>query len=285
MRNNKTYRREELEVLTSHQLDEILRAEVEKPGMDDEVILQILDILESREADSPTIPDIDVDAAWNEFKTSYIAQPEEPLVVHKKSKKKIHRPLRWIGSLAAMLAIVCMLIVAAPEAQGAMNIFEIFGRWTESIFEFFNPGTSNKPQQEYVFQTDHPGLQQIYDAVVELGVTQPVVPTWIPDGYKLNKLDISAMYAGSKVYADFADSDRYITIVIRKYDKSITNEYTKDEEDIVICEMDGIKHYIMCNEGKWFAVWTIDDTECLIMVDHPRETLLKMLRSIYTEDD
>ena len=45
--------------------------------------------------------------------------------------------------------------------------------------------TERNEQPEYVFETDHPGLQQIYDAVVEMGVTEPVVPMWVPEGYDL----------------------------------------------------------------------------------------------------
>ena len=53
------------------------------------------------------------------------------------------------------------------------------------MFAFFSPDEPTQAIEEYEFRTEHPGLQEVYDAVAGLGVTEPVVPMWIPEGYTL----------------------------------------------------------------------------------------------------
>lgn len=135
---------ENLADLTSGQLDALMRAELDKDDKDPEKILQILRILEQRDSGPPC--NINVEPLWKAYQADI--QKDTPL-------PDAPKPRRWIGRLAAAAAIVCILVIAAPKAAGIENIFEILGRWTQTIFEFFDTSDVTEPPEEYVFKTEH----------------------------------------------------------------------------------------------------------------------------------
>lgn len=278
--DNKNLRSEELEALTSQQLDELLHTELEKEGSDAEIVLPILHILEEREAGDPN-NDVDVDAIWKAYQESL----QKDVVLLDQAARKDRKPHRWIGRAAAAAAIVCILVIAAPKAMGAENIFEILGRWSQTIFEFFNPTDATEPLEEYVFKTDHPGLQQIYDAVVEQGVTRPIVPTWMPAGFALDEIKTMPVRDGKKLYAVLKNGDSFITIAIEIYNENRSNQYTKDDTSVGKYELAGVTHYTMSNEETLQVVWTVENIECVIRSNCQEEILYQVLTSIYVEVD
>lgn len=274
--DNKNLRPEELEAMTTQQLDELLHKELEKDAPDSEIVLPILHIIEEREAGDPN-NDVDVDAVWSEYQKGL----KKDVLPLEKALQKNRKPRRWLGSVAAIAAIVCLLVIAVPTAMGTENIFEIIGRWSQTIFEFFNPTSPTEPSEEYVFKTDHPGLQQIYDAVVEQGVTQPVVPRWVPDEYVLDELKTMPVRGGKKVYAGLVNGQNYITIAIEVYNENRTNQYTKDDTGVGKYELAGITHYVMTNDDSIQAVWVVDNLECMVLANCEEEIVYKILKSVY----
>lgn len=282
-KENMTYQREALEVLSSAQLDEMLKAELNKDGMDEDLVLSILNILEHREADEFTIDPADMEAVWAQFRESH----PEPVLPRTKEVPAKNRtgPRRWLGRMAVAAAVLCVMILVTPKAMGAENIFTIIGRWTQDVFAFFSSfGDSQKPQA-YTFETDHPGLQQIYDAVSELGVTKPVVPTWVPEGYELTELKTTPTRRGVKIYAQLIKDGSVIQFTYEFYSDAESNVYEKNKGNAAVCEISYVKHYIVANEEWWTAAWAVKDLECSIMTDVKEETLYQVLRSIYTEGD
>ena len=269
-------RPEDLTALPSQQLDELLRAELEKDDKDAEKVLQILHILEERES-GKFVNNMDTESIWNAYQEGV---RKDALINAQRDRK----PRRWIGRLIAAAAILCILITAAPKAMGAENLFEILGRWTKTIFAFFDPSSATEPPEEYVFKTDHPGLQRIYDAVAEQGVTKPVVPTWVPDGYELGGVKVTPKPLSRKIYAWLSNGDSVITIAFEIYNENRSNQYTKDEVNVEMYEKEGVKHYFMPNEGNWQAVWVNENVECGILTDCERDVLYNIIKSIYKGD-
>ena len=169
--------------------------------------------------------------------------------------------------------------------MGVENIFELIGRWTQSIFGFSNSTDSTEPQGEYVFKTDHPGLQQIYDAVTEQGVTQRVVPMWVPEGFVLDEVKTKPTRQGVKVLGSMIKGDVHISFVIEIYEETGTNTYTKDDGEVEVYEKEGVKHYIMANEDSYQIVWAVDNLECMIMTNCSERAVYQIITSIYEEND
>lgn len=269
-KSNKAQLLKELEQIPSPQLTQMLHAELKKDRLDDELIRTILQVQEAREENHPPI-DEDTRAAWEQLQNDWAEDAEVP------ARKKPKRVLK----IAALAAVLCLVLLAIPDASGSNSFFDRVGTWKDSVLEFFKP---TEVQQEYIFQTDHPGLQKVYDEVVALGVTQPVVPTWIPDGYELVEIKAENGSTKIKIYAVFTQGENDIIINLNVYGADIPRQYEIDNPDAKEVELAGIKHSIIGNDGAWIAVWTKDNLECSLTVDCQEDIFYKVLESIYVTE-
>ena len=270
--NKVTFRREELEELSTSELDSILRTELDRDTPNRETVLLVLSILEYRD---PTNLDNRLDGAKEAWEDAF-CKPKYPESLADKANRKSRK---WFGVIAAAAAVALVLLITVPQTVGADNIFEIIGRWTRELFNFSN-GTNDEPQEEYVFQTDHNGLQQIYDAVVEQGVTEPVVPMWIPDGYSLEEFKLFSHAATPKLYARFARDNKYIQLMIEIHKTGASNEYPKDDVNVEIYEHKGTCYYVLPNEDTIKAIWNSGNVECSLVTNDTEEVLYQILNSL-----
>lgn len=278
MNNSKTFRKEELELMTTEQLGNLLRSEVVRDDYDEEVIRLLLDMLEDRESDLQVSEEIDIDDAWEEFQTQYVVPDKKKRDRHPKTVG------RWFGRVAAVAAVVCLLVVAAPKAMGAPNLFELIGKWTADIFAFFTPGGAHV-QQEYEYKTDHPGLQQVYDTVTELGVTERIVPSWLPDGHILEELEVKELPDKTRITAKVRnDGDTYISLIYDIYLNKTPSKFPKDENEAKIYNHSDVDHYVFQNYDRCNVVWAVDNIECSIAANIEEGVLYRVIQSIYTEE-
>lgn len=268
--NAKACQRREIERLSTEKLDEILQQELRKDMPDEDVVMPILEILAEREADCPVEITEDSAAAWDHYQERISAE-----------RNKNARRMPLLGKIAAIAAVVAVLVVAVPMTVDADGTLDVLYRLTESVIEFFSPGGRKPdPDGKYVFETDNPGLQQVYDKVVELGVTEPVVPMWLPDGYVLEELDVTAIPQGMKVSAQFGNGDNSVIIQI-KTTKSITTTQYEAESTIGHYEIAGEKYLIFENTDSLGAVWVSEGVECLISGETQVTELYSIIDSIY----
>ena len=267
MRENKTCPDQEWRQLPTEELDHILRAELEKEHPNEEVVLPILRILEEREKDYPVEKTPDILALVNELS-------EHP------TQSQNRRG--WIAAIAAVAAAVCIVVMALPRTVGAESIFDVLFRWTSEVFEFFTPEKdADNPPVEYLFETDNSGLQQLYDEVTELGVIEPVVPMWLPEGFELLKLQSTPMREdGYKVNAFFKGDEKIISITYR-ISNDILTKFEKEEADFDVIDTGGKSHFVMDNGENLSVTWAIDGVECLINTDASRDDVYTIIKSIY----
>lgn len=269
MRENKTCLYKEFAEMSTAQLDEKLQQELQKEEPEAEVVLGILGVLEEREADDPVVITKEISDAWE----TYRKRTEPP--------KKTARKRIWLAGVAAA-AVICMVILAIPQRVGAESIFDVFFRWTESIFEFFSPDQNKpKPPTDYVFQTDHPGLQQIYDEVTALGATKPIVPMWVPEGYVLTELKTIQMASVNKVHAVLQSDGSAIILTYRISADILPSKYEKEDPAVETYECAEVQHFIMENVENISVTWTVDGAECSISTDLEKENVYKIIKSIY----
>lgn len=270
--NAKACQRREIERLSTEKLDEILQQELRKDMPDEDVVMPILEILAEREADQPVEISEEAADAWERYQKRI------------SSGKNAHKKMSWIGKIAAIAAVVAVLIIAVPMSVDADGTLDVLYRLTESVIEFFSPGGRKPdPDGKYVFETDNPGLQQVYDKVVELGVTEPVVPMWLPDGYVLQELEESLIPGGTKVYAKFALGNDVIVMQIKVSDNITSTQY-EQEDGFELYEIDRIKHFILTNEDYLSAMWVCKKAECLINSQIDRQQMIRILCSIYRRE-
>jgi len=160
--------------MSTESLEELLRLDAELPdgeGPDIDEILYISEVIAKREKEHPTCryPEIDVDAAWENFQTKYLPymtdgrslydfDDEDPSHIESKtagmdissptSRKRIslrgrHRLSRAV-SFAAVIAVLLGLMTATAYAMG-YDIWGVIAQWTKDTFTFVSASKVNEP--------------------------------------------------------------------------------------------------------------------------------------------
>ncbi len=273
MREIKTCPDREWKQLPTEELDQLLQAELENEHPNEEVVLPILRILEEREKDYPA------------EKTPEVLAMLEKLSEHETLAKQSKSRRGWVAGIAAVAAVACIVVMALPRTVGAESIFDVLFRWTSSVFEFFLPEQdATNPPVEYIFETDNSGLQQLYDKVTEQGVTDPVVPMWLPEGIELLSIKEAPLRdGGCKVNAAFKGKDKFISISYR-ISHEIATKFEKEETAIEMFESGDTSHFILDNDDNLSVTWTIDGVECSISANIAKEDVYTIIISIYRSE-
>lgn len=256
-----------LEQLSTKQLDEMLQTELQKEAVDENAIRVILRVLRERETEMPVEVNEAAENAW----VKYSAQSAQ---YHAKK-------WGWAWRAATVTVILGAILLIAPTTANAERIFGMLTRWTDSILEFFDPNDKDTNSVEYEYKTDNPGLQQVYDVVVELGVTDPVVPMWIPERYELVECKTTLTSRKKCVVSNFSNGQESIIIQFDVYQDRTARTYPKSENNIELYEFAGVAHTAIKNHELWTVIWSRDYVECFIIIDCQEDVLLKILRSIY----
>ena len=259
----------ELKHLSTQQLDELLQTELRKENPREEAVLPILEILRQREADDPADLTENITAAWENCSTH----------IERKTKKPTRK---WVPAVAAVAAILCVIVLVTPPKAGAESLFDKVILFANDVIQFFDP--DDQPAQipdEYVFSTDNPGLEQLYNQVVETGILDPVVPMWLPEGFELTELKVMPMPGNTKIVSNFLNGNKSVVITLKKCDKTTTSQYEKDDSGYEHYEVGEVTHLIIANEDRWSVAWQIEGAECSIVANVDKEDLYRMIKSIY----
>lgn len=256
--------------MSSDQLSQLIQEETVKEAPNDELVLMALDILEDREKEEPVKLGPKGTAAWEKYQSKVRARKRKTILLWK--------PLMQVASVVLAITLLFALL---PTQANAETWWERLARWTDDFFLFFNPNESDVPEDVYVFQTDNEGLQQVYDAVVELGVTEPIVPMWLPEGYELNYYLVDCMPAKTRLVASFINGRMEMAYHVNIYDSDKPNQYYKESSQVKSIERFGTIYNYFENTHNWTIVWTKDNIECSIFIDCQEDIIYEIIDSIY----
>lgn len=259
-----------LKEMSSEQLSRLIQEETAKECPNDELVLMALGILENREKEKPVVLGSKEKAAWKKYQSKVRSRNRIPVLTWK--------PLMQVASV---LLVITLLFALLPTQANAETWWERLARWTDDFFSFFNPSTSELAANEYVFQTDNEGLQQVYDAVIKLGVTTPVVPMWLPEGSELTEIKQDAMPTHEYIIARFSQESNEIVYKLNLYSIDRPNQYHKIETGVKELERHGTTYSIIRNESNWSIIWTDENIECSIFIDCQENVLYEIIESIY----
>ena len=269
MREIKTCPNTGWQQMSTEELDQILQAELEKEHPNEEVVLPILRELEEREKDIPVET------------TPEVLEILEKISKHNTSSKQSIHKRKWLAGIAAAAAIVCIVVMSVSPTVRAASFWDVLFRWTSSVFEFFTPEQdASNPPVEIVFETDNPDLQQLYDKVTELGVTELVVPMWLPVGFELSDLKVSPAPGGIKMHGKFENGNNTILITYRITEET-SAKFEKEESAVEVFEAGDVSHFIMDNGENLSITWTVDGVECSILTNIDRDDVYSTIKSIY----
>lgn len=303
--------------MSTETLEEILRMDFqmsEDAESDIDAILYISEVIAQREKDLP-----DVEAAWKQFNTKYrpyvtdgrslydfgdeddapeaapdhFAAESNSHTFHAAPQRKRQRGTRRLVRLAVIAAVMTVFLFATSATAYALgyDLWGAFIQWTKETFSFVSPAISESDAEtNWVSNLSEGEYATLQDALTAYGVTESLVPTWIPDNFAMQTLSVSENAKPGCVvfYTTFSCQDKWLTVQINMYHSFDNMDYTiwqKDEAEITSIDSNGHTFYMVENAGRWSATWTDDLFECNITGDVTSEELVKIIESIYEKDE
>ena len=270
------YTPEALARLPREELRRMLAEELNKePSKADDVLVRsLLAELQARGNDSAFADTDAVEAACEKFRAdnSKKQNPQKPYGQN------------WMLKVASVVLILGILFFTLPTAANAKNIPEVLTWWSDSLFQFFRPG-SRPNVEEYIFKTNHPGLQEIHDAVTEAGITVPIVPSQLSDEFKLEELKVSQLEEDTSLFARLESDRKEILITAITHSEQAMLQHEKKAESITVWNIADIDHYVISNNQTLIVTWVTENIECTISADCPEEDVYRLIYSIYTSED
>ena len=258
------------DAMTTEELEEILRLDVQAPEeqeSDTEKILYIMEVLAKRKRNNSHTGKTALEA-YESFKQNYM--PETDHVIPMKPARRMPR---WARALTATAAVLVILFVGSitVEAMG-FNIWKAVVQWTQETFHFGDWGgsdTDNKLQ-----------FDSLQDALAQGNVPVSLVPTWIPDGYELVDIVVEQTPKRKAYRAQYTDGEKDLKITVHDYlDESPV--YVEQSEGLTEeYEVFGITYYLFSNLEHNRAVWLYESYECEVFGDVMIEELKLMIDSI-----
>ena len=258
------------------ELEKLLDKELGKKTPDDDVVLTLLHILKDRE------PELPLQLSDREEEAAKHYQQKQ-----RKSNCRTRFSRRFLSLVASFILILTLFFAIAPQKAEEETFWEMLQRLTSSVLEYIAPRELLiDAETKYVFKTDNAGLQQVYDAVVQLGITEPVVPMWLPEGCELTELQLLETPMTKTISARFSHKDNGIVYRLNLYSGEPAHQYYKGDTHYESHEWNGYTYHITKNNDRWVVVWEKEKIECSFTVDCQEDTLRRILNSIYvTEDD
>lgn len=260
-----------------------------------------------KENENPTGFFPDVDQQWNEFVTYYMpsaseteaapedlehtASPQTPqLSINAPSKRVIRFKQVRRTALIAAAAIACMLAVMVTAQAAGVDVFGAMARWTEDVFSFGqimpDGQVSDDPAQETaVHKTEAPNtefasLQEAFDAY---GMTEVHEPTWLPNEYALEELNVTCLDDPflRTFSASYTDGEGFVSIGIMNFEGEPATQVQKTDGSVESVEKDGTMFYHIENSVGRTIAWYSDQYEYYLSGNEGEDILWKIVDSMF----
>ena len=274
-------RTEELEALLQQ---EFTAADGGEPDVD--YIMAIMEVMKQRDANPPAA-EVDVDAAWRDFKENYQGQasayetevlPERDSshldqITSPSPKKKSRRILR-----AAVITAACIVILCGAASAFGFDLLQAFADWTAETFGFVTRG-----QEEAEAPQDDP-YQRLRFAV-SLETDLPLIPNWAPEGTVSDgEISVIERSNGIRLQGTYKTDNASFSIRVVLYNvlpEEYASIYQKSDETMIEYSAGNIMHYLMNNNEIYSVTWVNENAEVLIQGNLSIADLEKMVDSIY----
>ena len=257
----------------------------------------IVEVVLEREERHPTGLLPDPEQAWEEFQQYYNTPEGEDLSLYPAENPGTapsepapsqteywpqRRPKRHFFRRVVIVAAV-VVCIALPPALGFENVFQLIGAWTDDIFLLNNVSSLEGNEIE----ADKKSVD-IEEILGELNYSENIFPTWIPEGFELEKVITNEFVLSGKtelrIHYKNGQTRELITFTYNVYNSIASGTMTAFEKDANALEeyfVGDVTHYIFENLGKYIAVWNQNNIECAISGDVSLTELKEMLNSIY----
>ena len=197
-------------------------------------------------------------------------------------KKHFRRPFLKLLPIAAAL----VLLFGSVSAQAfGFDLFGALARWTAEIFHM---GSDEVPHAAITLRPLAEGESANYDSLQEaveaFGITEPVVPTWIPERFEL--MNVTASNREGKIFicAEYVHKDEFLQI---RYNETAVkpNVVEKEDQSVRLHSSGSLSHYVVYDLGWTKAIWQNGTLDCRITGNVTEEEIIQILDSVYKEKD
>lgn len=249
---------------------------------DPEFVAAAMEVIARRKAEGS--PQADVDAAWETFQTRMkqkYGQQEDTPELPPSAGQAPERPKkrRWLRPAVAAAAVVAILVcLSLVPVQGTSLLGTLVG-WTDDTVSFLSEekNSSNSLSNDMVYQ-------KVTETISSL-TSQPVFPTWYPEGTSLIRTEENSLDDGYNYTIVYSLDGHEFILTVGIYDHSSElpqYKYEKNDNSVEEYYVNGIPHYIMSNMERLSATWRNQNVECSIQGYFSVDTLKKMIDSIYS---
>ena len=260
-----------------------------------------------KENENPTGFFPDVDQQWEQFAAHYLPsetdtalEPErtEHAVSAQANQQSLTVPQKrvvrfkrvWRTALVAAVAIACMFAILVTAQAAGVDVFGAMARWTQDVFSFGriapDSQVSDDPAQETAGQgvevssTEFASLQEAFDAY---GMTEVHEPSWFPEGYALDSLDVLAVDDPflQTFSASYADGEGRVGIDIKSYEGNPIAQVQKISGPVEPIEKNGIMFYQIENSVGRTIAWYSGQFEYYLSSNVESDILWKIVDSMF----
>lgn len=264
-----------------------------------ETIKYIVKLIRKREEESETHEEVNVTAAWSNFKAQHLSHTtmeekmpdnisgEEFRQIESSSNgsKLIRRHSIAFRRFIAIAATIGILFASMLVAQAAgIDVLGAIGRWTDETFHFVTSPTK-ATQDGGSLSSTSANYASLQAALNDCGITEMLAPTWFPEGFELSEQKIISNDSGNIISYYFSDSGQKVfTIqIIRVNSTSDIEAYIFEKDDTSVEQyISGEKtFYFLSNLGNQTATWSDGISLAMIILGNISEDDIKsMINSI-----
>lgn len=262
------------DTMETEELEEILRLDVDAPEeeeTDTELLLYVMEVLAERRKNA-NITGNNAHDAWKSFEENYM--PENSL----ETKSKL-APVRWVRrviAIAAVLALVILIPVSA-KAMKLDQLWNVVAKWAKETFSFVSSGDTDVDDPDSGYKSEYNELQ---DVLLANNRDADIVPTWIPEGFVLEKIEKDITPVQEVYRARYINGDKKIRIRVHTYLEEDIHNIEIEDNYSEIYTVSGVDYYIFENKDQVQIIWIIDIYECIISGDLSIDEAKTMINSI-----
>lgn len=272
MPENRDRGRENLSQMSTEELEQILRQDAEAPAdqeADTDFLLDVMEVLAKRDKENVQTKKT-AEEAWASFQEHYAPDPEAV-----RSAKPVRPWLRrLIAAAAALVLILCIPVTA--HAFGWDELWDVVARWAKETFSFVSGDPEQVSEPSPTYDGEYTSLQ---DLLKRSNRPYDMVPTWVPDGFVLEKVEKDVTPEQEVYQALYKNGSREVKLNFKTF--TYGNSWNVEIEDsIEIQRESGIEYYIFSNLDKIQVIWIDESYECMISGDISLEEAKQMINSI-----
>ncbi len=264
--------------MSTEALEQILRLDfgsLDETESDIDAILYISEVIEKRKRQSN---EIDVDTAWEKFKTKYHPytdgrslydfgdedsnQTSEEGI----SKISLHNGrnllrFRRLMIVAALLVACLFGGIMVAQASG-IDVLGVVGRWTDETFHFITAGS----RELSTHKVDSEFYETVELTLDEWGIDKDLFPTWHPEGFVAQEPRVANLNDSDTISVSFKEKDRSYSVRISCFYVPTAETGSFEKDDVLIEEYlhNGDIFYIFTNIDTITA--TCYDGECMTTI-------------------